>query len=167
MKKIIFLLLLSTFSYSQQINDLVLTPSGFEPSVVEVPNTSSEAIFKKVGSWIKKTYTNPDLVNVTDDSNNYIRFRGSDRIFVHNGFLVQDIPLIYTVEVEIKDNKYRFKIIELKADGYIIWDQIFNSKGEMRKGKYSKNYSEKLQEAMNTVHYSLFKFITEEEQDGW
>lgn len=86
--------------------------------VVELDGYKSEVLYQKSINWIKDNYRNPDEVIKTSIENKKIRFEGF--IQLNNPLLKVDNPesynngsLNYTIEVDIKEGKYRFNPTEL------------------------------------------------------
>jgi hypothetical protein len=82
--------------------------------VIECPDKSKEDIYKKVLDWISVTYKNPKEVLKASLDNDYIRFEGSSpNLIVHYSLLKYEYNGRYTVEVSVKDGKFKFDVIAL------------------------------------------------------
>ncbi len=108
---IVNLCLISFVLFSQDLPKLVLNEKGFEPVVYQVDSINASTIYKKVLDWIQITYKNPKEVLKASVENELIRLEAVNKgAFVRtfkSGTIV-DYDLSYTLEINIKDGKYRF-----------------------------------------------------------
>lgn len=118
MKKILLLIVLSSnFIFGQSPSKFEITDDGMTKFIVtEVPGKSAEEIYTKTIDWINKTYKNPKEVLKGEVINDYVRFEGiknelSCWLFLGSKVCYDDK---YSIEVSVKDNKYKFELIELQ-----------------------------------------------------
>ncbi|MGV0964945.1 DUF4468 domain-containing protein [Empedobacter falsenii] len=178
MKKLILAtaLLLSVLSYAQ--TEFNYTPEGLTPKylVVETPNKSQSEIYQNALGWVKESFKNADAVIQSTIENNKIRFEG----ITPNGVCVNRIGLTdctdvkYLVDLEFKDNKYRFEVIQMafyvKPNQYLSsnltgWRKVdlidgsayYNKKGELR--NKNNSYLPNLMSNLNRLNSDLKSYI--------
>jgi hypothetical protein len=143
--------------------------------VVDVDSMTQAELFEKTINWIKETYKNPDEVIKTTISNQKVRFEGfqSGVICVSALGLPTCYGATYTIEIEVKDGKYRFIPINIEyrvpASQYggastvtINFDnglQWYN-KGEVR--KMFKTIPSSIENLLNGLNDSLFAYLSSE-----
>lgn len=83
--------------------------------VVTIDSTTQQKNFNKSLNWIKETYKNPDEVIKTTIENKKIRFEGSERnlICIKSLGLNTCYNARYSIEIELKENKYKFTPLNL------------------------------------------------------
>jgi len=83
--------------------------------VMTIDSTSQQQNFKKSINWIKETYKNPEEVIKTTIDEKKIRFEGSEQnlICIKSLGLNTCYNARYTIEVEFKENKYKFTPLSL------------------------------------------------------
>jgi hypothetical protein len=168
MKKLLFLplLLITCFSFAQEIPKLKLTPTGVEAIVVNVDSLKADYLFKKAVNWVQETYKNPDKVLKTKIENEKIRVDG----FANNAWWYKTLGMKmsynmdYSIEVSFKDGKYRFEFVvgQFYTDGgqkfLANYSSFFKSSGEV-KGVYSEAVPS-LEETMNNLSLSFYNYVT-------
>lgn len=116
-KLLIVALLITQFAFSQSASKYVTSKDGFTDYVVtEVPGKSKEELYTKVIEWLNKTYKNPKEVLKAEVLNDYIRFEGSKQslyCYAPLGMAVCN-TVKYQVEITVKDDKYKFDVIEMQ-----------------------------------------------------
>jgi hypothetical protein len=116
--RILFLLLFFGWVHAQEPT---LTPSGFEPVVVEMPELTAEALFHKTEQWVQYFYKNPSEVLKARIGNELIRIEGfcNDCWSTKTLGIKYPMDFSYVLEFGFKDGKYRFdlKVRELSNDG--------------------------------------------------
>jgi hypothetical protein len=158
MKKIIFLLMISSSIYSQQ--SFEWSSTGVTDYVVtEVAGTAPE-IYSKTINWIKENYLNPNEVITMTIENEKIRFQGLKKDMTCMGSVCSDG--LYIIEITIKDGKYKFDPISLKfssnagsfefpINGNL--SMYYDKNGELRKG--SKETLDNVTVLLNTLNNNL------------
>lgn len=175
MKTIILsaMLFLSGLSFGQSPTKFELIDSGMTSFVVtEVDNKSASEIFSKTIDWINKTYKTPKDVIEGNVKDNYIRFQGVKKqlscFLLLGNKMCQDSK--YSIEINIKDGKYKFTVIELLAftglskdyptgwrtDKISTKEERENKKGEI-KARYQ--YEIEIPEHFNYLNEDLKKYI--------
>lgn len=165
-----FLLVISiifiTFSYSQEISKLKLTPIGVEPIVIETDSIKASELYKRALNWVQETYKNPEKVLKAKIENEKIRIDG----FAENAWwykslgMKQNYNMEYSVEISFKDGKYRFKYIvgQFFTDSgqKVLYDYntFFKKTGEIRSA-YSDAVPS-LDETMNNLSFSFYNYVT-------
>jgi hypothetical protein len=83
--------------------------------VMTIDSTSQQQNFKKSINWIKETYNNPEEVIKTTIDDKKIRFEGSEQnlICLKSLGINTCYDVRYTIEVELKENKYKFTPLSL------------------------------------------------------
>ena len=141
--------------------------------VVDVDSLTQTELFEKTINWIKETYKNPDEVIKTTIANQKVRFEG-----FQNGVICVSAlgtptcyGVTYTIEIEVKDGKYRFIPINIEyrvpASQYggsstvlIDFDNgaVWYNKGEIR--KMYKTIPSAIEMLLNGLNDSLFKYVS-------
>ncbi len=164
----LFLLLFSFTVNAQTLDSIRMKPSEFPPVIVDLPDKSSSEIYSKIKSWINRYYKNPSSVIVADEVENYVRINGATNYtFKYMG--TQSYGLLYTLEIEIKDNKYKVSFLNVKSPDLMTPGMpatFYDEKGGY-KGK--KSINEKMRNAvlleLNNVHFDLYNFINSKTKD--
>lgn len=159
MKKTIFLLMLiiSGFVFGQDIPIFQFSNSGFNNNVVyDVPNQNKEEIYNKVVEWVNINYKNPENVIKGKIENEYIRIEGYNDNGICNKFLgsLTCWGLYYTLEINIKDNKYKLSFFDIHT-----FEKEKQSIDIYQKTLYDKNGS--LKKSGETIYISLNKSIND------
>lgn len=83
--------------------------------VTDIPNKTKAEIYEKVINWIKTTYKNPESVIVSEIKDEYVKINGAASGLTT--YKILGIPYNttnkYTIEISVKDGKYKFDVIEL------------------------------------------------------
>lgn len=188
MKKTIlfFGLFSSSFYFSQAATEFKVTKDGFTDFIVtEVPGKTKEDIYTKTLEWVNKTYKNPKEVLKAEILNDYIRIEGVTSglsCYAPLGMPVcNDVK--YQIEISVKDNKYKFDVIEMqeyvKSSQYSTggWrslmpnnnSEIYFKKDGSVKGGY-KNYLNSIPDNFNSLNVDLKKYIetgVKSEKSDW
>ncbi|WP_445454064.1 hypothetical protein [Flavobacterium sp. 25HG05S-40] len=161
MKKLLFLLMLSSSIYAQ---DKFEWSNKITDYVTADVNGTAPQIYPKAVNWIKENYVNPNEVIKMTIENEKIRLQGFKKDFNCFGGACADGT--YTIEISFKDGKYKFDPIDLKLsnsagsfDFPLNTDlQIYyNKKGELRKG--SKEALDNVVGLFNGLNESLKNYI--------
>jgi hypothetical protein len=162
-------------------NNFIYNQDGLVPKfvVVDVDSMTQTELFEKTINWIKETYKNPDKVIKTTIANQKVRLEGyAEKIFCINSLgMAVCYGGTYTIEVEVKDGKYRFIPISLEYSDPnqprnfpISFDSGANwyNKGEVR--KVWKEVPSGVENLLNGLNDSLFKYVssqTETSKQDW
>ena len=158
-------ILISSFSFAQDIPKLKLSPTGVEAIVVNVDTLKADYLYKKAINWVQESYKNPDKVLKYKIENEKIRIDG----FATNAWwyktlgMKMNYNMDYSIEVSFKDGKYRFEFIvgQFYTDGgqkfLANYTSFFKSSGEV-KGVYSDAVPS-LEETMNNLLLSFHNYI--------
>lgn len=83
--------------------------------ITDVPNKTKAEIYEKAINWIKTTYKNPESVIVSEIKDEYVKINGATSGITT--YKVMGLPFNtsnkYTIEISVKDGKYKFDVIEL------------------------------------------------------
>jgi hypothetical protein len=176
MKTIILLLAISisSFSYGQK---LVLKPTGFEPVVYQIDSLKAPTIYKRAMDWVQITYKNPKESLKASIENENIRLDG----FTENAFIrtfksgsKSNYGLFYTLEINIKDGKYRFvftpnQIVtddKVKIFRFGIPD-FFDGKADVNGNTY-EGCASTLETSTNALAVSLYNYILgKKDNNNW
>lgn len=184
MKKLKYLftiVILSICTYSHSQDKFTYNQEGLSPEfiVVELDSIDQGELFESSVNWIKNTYKNPDEVIKTTISNKKVRFEGykSSLICVENIGISSCYNGTYTIELEFKDNKYKFTPLSIQfiagssvsinlKDG----SHYYNRKGNL-KNMYDKVPSS-IENLLNDLNKSLKNYLEEstiesESSDDW
>jgi hypothetical protein len=117
MKKILFLLLTTSSIMSAQETQFTFNKAGLTDYIItEVPNKTQAEIYLKVINWIKTTYKNPESVIVSEIKDQYVKINGATSGITT--YRIMGLPYFtsnkYTIEISVKEGKYKFDVIELQ-----------------------------------------------------
>ncbi|QBO57441.1 DUF4468 domain-containing protein [Chryseobacterium salivictor] len=150
-----FTVILSSTVFGQEKFDFSKEKGLSEYVVTVIPGHSAAEIYTKVNEWLQKTYKNPDYVLKGSVVNDYVRFDGvSAEVMCQNPdnkFIFDCIKIKYEIEIYVKDDRYKFSVINLNyyrprigayvAAGWYNLEQtgptVYNKKGEL-KGVYKQ-----------------------------
>ena len=192
MKKLLLMIAFLGFAFSvksqttteNSANNFTYNQQGLLPKfvVVDVDSMTQTELFEKTINWIKETYKNPDEVIKTTIANQKVRFEGyTDKMICISSL---GMPVCYggtyTIEVEVKDGKYRFVPISMAysapmqngpmRDFPISFDSgadWYNNKGEVR--SMYKNVPTYVGDLLNGLNDSLFKYMSSQsgKKEDW
>ncbi|HEY5592352.1 MAG TPA: DUF4468 domain-containing protein [Paludibacter sp.] len=154
MKRIILLLMISISSYSYG-QRFVLTPNGLRDSldteksyiVISVEGKTAKQLYDNAIKFINKTYKNPSDVIKGQTDSEYLKYEShvSDFISFKNSFLTAKFDVDYTTELNFRDGKVKFEIINLDMNkrtqnginrllfiGNMMSLGIYNKKGDLK-----------------------------------
>ncbi len=107
---ITLLITICFFTFGQE--KFIYNYEGLNPEyvVTKIDDQNQTKLFEKSINWIKETYKNPDEVIKTTIDKKKIRFEGSKENIICVNVLGAPacFPGTYTIELEFKDNKYKF-----------------------------------------------------------
>jgi len=174
-------LLFAVYSFGFGQEKFTFNIDGLNPRyiVVEIDSLKQAELFKNSINWIKETYKNPDKVIKTTFDNEKVRFEGSkdNLICVYSIGFVFCYTGMYTIEIEFKDNKYKFRPISveyrLPADKYsasrmaqvdlIDGSLYYNNKGVVR--KMYETWPTSIETLFNELNSSLSKYLLMPNED--
>ncbi|MQP63340.1 DUF4468 domain-containing protein [Flavobacterium sp. LMO6] len=167
MKKI-FVLLLFTLNYSySQIDSISSIYPNIDSKIVKLDSISDEVIYNKIKSWIQTYYKNPNIVLKGDIKNEMVRIEGVS-YFIYNWMGKQTAPMYYTLEVNIKDNKYKFDYLSVRLfDDKKQISYLYDNKGHLKKQRYIKDMYESILNNLNELHFGIYKYITNNNKNDW
>lgn len=119
MKKLVSFLaiLTSLIFFSQSPTKFEFTSQAMNPFIVtEIDNKTAPEIYQNAIAWLKKNYNSPDDAIITTIENDYIRFQGISKGLskVKALGITSENDVKYTVEVSVKDNKYKFELLKIE-----------------------------------------------------
>jgi len=144
-----FILTVWSLTFGQ--DKFIYDQEGLSPKyvVVEMDSLKKNELFTKTINWIKETYRNPDEVILTTIDNEKVRFEGfkDNLICVNSLGMVSCYNGLYTIEIEFKNNKYKFTPLSIEyrvpASQYSTGGRVsinfndgtvyYNKKGKLRK----------------------------------
>jgi hypothetical protein len=153
MKKLLllFFVVYSFSGYGQKLN---VTPDGLKNSVdiektyviIEVPNMTAKQLYDNAIKYVNQNYKNPDEVIKGKTDSEYLKFDtyNPELVFIKNGGIKQFFSAKYITELNFKDGKVKYEIIELAMNhtktnaplyftgGGLNW-YLFNKKGVLKK----------------------------------
>lgn len=147
--------------------------------ITDVPNKTKSEIYQKVINWIKTTYKNPESVIVSEIKDEYVKINGATSGLTT--WRIMGLPYNtenkYSVEISVKDGKYKFNVIEVQYyseptkyssggwENYQITEDINNNlykkSGEV-KGSH-KIADKAIPEYFNQLNKSLLDYINSNE----
>ena len=118
-----------------------------DPTIVFEVEGSSKDLYNKAINWINTYYKNPEEVIKGKIEGEYLRFDGFQKSLIHVKILglTTFYNVRYTIKLNFKDNKVRFKVLNLEyyssgsqysAGGWV--DMPFKYRTKDRKGKERK-----------------------------
>ncbi len=142
-----------SLSYGQTF---VLTPNGLRDSldteksyvVINIEGKTAKQLYDNAIKFINKTYSNPNFVIKGQTDGEYLKYdtHASDFISLKNSFLTAKFDVDYTTELNFKDGKVKFEIINLDMNkrtqngvnrlllvGNMMSLGIYNKKGDLKK----------------------------------
>ena len=167
MKKIILLfVLISGFTFGQSIPEFQFSNKGFNNNLVfDVPNIKKEEIYKKTIEWIKLNYNSPEKVIKSQIEDQYIRINGFNNQGICNKMLGTYFcwGLYYTLEIHIKDDKYKLILSEVytyereKTYVDIYQKTLYDRKGNLKKS--GEPIFNSLNKTINNVSSGLYDYV--------
>ena len=147
------------FEYSEKgINDYIVT---------KVEEKSTNEIYSKTINWIKETYKNPDKELKMKIENKKVRINGisSDLLFVKK----MSFPLDYTIEISIRDGRYKFTLVSLKlTESGTDYKKIPNFKTDKKLVKNFGESPQRIENYFNGLNQSLKQYILEKnKKNDW
>lgn len=179
MKKLLLMIAFLGFTFSVKsqttANNFTYNQQGLLPKfvVVDVDSMTQTELFEKTINWIKETYKNPDEVIKTTIANQKVRFEGYTQKMICVNSLGSQVCYggTYTIEVEVKDGKYRFIPTNMTYSAPVLGGGMgnysisfdsgadwYNNKGEIR--SMYKNVPTLVGEFLNSLNDSLFKYLS-------
>lgn len=142
-------------------------------AVLEFPNQSKTDLYAKAVKYIHKAYKNPDEVIKSDLKDESIRFISyKDDMKVSNGGVKVPVEIKYAIQLEFKDGKIKYEIVDqnfgmLTYTGN-IWKSypMWNEKNGKLRLEEEKN---QLESHFNTEAQLLVNYINgkSETNNGW
>lgn len=184
MRYLLFMIItFSSVLSNAQENDLqkafTFNHEGLTPKHVikEVADKNKKELFDKAINWIKETYNNPDEVIQMTIEGEKLRFKGiQENALCYYAFGIKTcFPAIYTIEIEFKDDKYKFNILTLelindeagRVDAIDLNDGsgYYKSNGSVR--KQFEYIPTGIENIFNGLYSDLNDYIVSEKNDDW
>ena len=179
MKKLInlFFATIVTISYSQDIPKVEITSEGISSIVVEIEGKTASELYQKTLNWIQQVYKNPDEVLKANIKDEMVRFDGFDKSVWSAKVmgLKSSYDVAYTIEIDFKDGKYRFKwntrefwVSESSTRAAFTESAFFKKDGSVRndyvdgKAEYEATIN-----AMNRLLYNYISGKADKKNDDW
>jgi hypothetical protein len=144
-------------------------------SVVFVGNKTAEQIYNSLNEWVSFTFTNTESVVQAKIENKMMRINGVSKS-VLGPFMGFYFDLGYTIQVEIKDGRFKFSVTNLTQisprapySKYPL-DGIFNNKGEIKSARKYQDAKSQIDAELNKLLFSLKSSIDGSlklENDNW
>jgi len=174
---ILFLLIFnSIYILGQQTIVTELNDNGMlmGQSVTTLEGQSAEEIYKKAEDWIAYTFTNTESVTQAKLEYKMIRLIGMSES-VMGPVMRYYFDLSYQIQIDIKEEKLRFTITELKqisqSSPYTkIGLEYLYKKGKLKKKKAVVKWKQQVDTQINLIQQSLISHITGKEKikkDDW
>ncbi|MCF6348713.1 MAG: hypothetical protein L3J20_10505 [Flavobacteriaceae bacterium] len=186
MKKITCLFLLISFlSFSQVKIDSLgyhLGEKGYY--VVDAPKKTAPELYKKSLDYINKTYDTPDKVVKAKTENSYLRCRFFDgnMTSIKRGGIPINIGGYIEIEVEFKDDKFRFKSfvpelfvnpddvtnrLAFQIKGGMLTNSFYTNKLKLKREVKKNGTKNKLESYFNKTLLLFSNFLTNTETEKW
>ena len=143
----------SKFEYQEKgLNDYVVT---------NVEGKTVDEIYASTMNWIKETYKNPDEVLKSTIENQKVRINGiaTNLLFVKK----YTFPIEYSIEIGIKDGRYKFELLYLNSivDGKTGADfkSVPNMKTNKKNIKLFGETPNRIENYFNDLNKSLKNYI--------
>jgi len=177
MKKIILLLLISFSGFSQETKFTYTQEKGLTNFIViNCEGKLKSELYKKIIDWVSVFYNNPKEVIKAEIIDDYIRIEGLQKNVSIGTFMGLETgqDLKYQIEISVKDNKYKFDVINIEyftpSSQYIIggWVpfEFNNTSNQYKNGKIKnsvKYLPDSLPKLFNNINDNLYNFIINNE----
>ncbi|MGV3461051.1 MAG: hypothetical protein ACO1N9_11435 [Flavobacterium sp.] len=157
------LILLITCTLQAQPPGLVLTPGGFEPVKITVPQMPNEKLVDLTREWAMEANRNydVDVTEVTDNSLTVTSFRNNGFIYRSKGETYQH-RIKYQMKFSFSGTFYTvtFSVPEIYNDDILLkytLPDYFDSKGNLKEGYTELKPS--IENTVNTLVESHYNFI--------
>lgn len=141
----IVFLLLGGFCFSQEYE---ITKEGLRDSknleidylIIEAKNNTAGELYLKAVRYVNERYTSPKEAIKSKLENQYLKYKTfvSDFAKVKNGGAKIPVDALYTIELQFKDGRVKFSLLDLDLGGITwagsVWKgyPIYNKKGRLR-----------------------------------
>ncbi len=160
MRKLLFaLILIPGFGLSvQERPDFILSGSGANSVVVEVPGMSAKQLYDKARLFIIKSYKNPNQVISADTSGELLRYTGGD---FYKGQMWAEGAYEFVCDLEFKDGRYKVSYPKLSstANPDATPAEMFKENGELKKRNHYERRKQNYEDLMNQNHERLKAFM--------
>jgi len=158
MKKVLILLLVFNFSFSQN-EKVVISKSGISEMINTIEGKTTTENYNSVLEWINKTFKNPDYVIKSKIENKYIRFYAIDSFKPKRSPVF--VNLEYMVEIEFKENKFKVAFLEvIYHESKEVPDSFYKNNGEERTDPYYITSKESIEQILTKMNEDLIKSCT-------
>lgn len=183
MKKIFLIILALYYQVNIQAQDTLsklntdipkfdLNKDGVAPIVLSFDTLKVNVLYKQTLNWIQETYKNPEKVLKANVENEKIRIDGIKmNAWFYKGMgttIWYDVE--YSFYIEFKDNKMRlsFSFGDTWTGGtksYVDYSKLYKENGELY--KMYKNTKSGMDQMMNELSISLYKYLKEVKKSDW
>ncbi|WP_233881834.1 DUF4468 domain-containing protein [Tenacibaculum piscium] len=173
----------------KKIKDLSLRKKSFEYNqlgltdyvVTNIDSVSQEQLFERTINWIKETYKNPEKVIKTKIGNEKVRIEGFQDNTICNKIFLSTFcyGAKYTIEISVKDGKYKFdptnltyRIPYTKSGPEPSVNNISFNSGQVfynRKGRLksvSNSVPRSIEDLFNSLNLSLKNYVKSHNKVG-
>lgn len=163
MKKIIlfFCMMISSCVFSQ--DSIQILPDRFTEVVVNVNGKNAAEIYSSVRTWMNKKIISANNSFIADDSGKYLKASGTT-FYTLNVFGKSKYRMIFDIEVEIQDNKYKIaflNVISPELADEKIPQTMFKKDGSIKGNKKANREMQKsIKDEINQIHFDLKDYIT-------
>lgn len=181
---LLFMILITGFTFGQDSQIFKFGPK-IESVIVKIDSTKypKEVIYSKLKDWINYYYHSPKDVLKSDVNNEMIRFDGYKEkgIKVNAPLMSQVEDIRYTIQIDIKDGKYRVTLVSLErffkdvvrnqystqsrwVNALSEVSSCYKNNGDLR--SYCKYYPLSFETLMNDILESTKNFITSQNNNS-
>ncbi|OJJ21383.1 hypothetical protein BKI52_12555 [marine bacterium AO1-C] len=141
--------------------------------VVNLPDTKKSELRKRCALWFAKEFKSSNDV-IQNNSEDNILGKGFTKIYINTGFEKLPVDVHFTISVDFKENKYRYRInnITYQAQtGPKVSIQQYQKRiaKKKKRGKkvfgYTKQYVEKTNKEIHSMCMSLEKEMSTKDDD--
>ncbi|AQX08033.1 DUF4468 domain-containing protein [Elizabethkingia ursingii] len=138
-----------------------------EDKIISLEGISNKDIYQRVIKWVNITFKNPDKVLKSNIENDLVKVNGIWNIDSRDYFGRTQLDLEYTMQIDIKDQKIRVNIYDLKGLGNFKYYLCFKNNGERRDTKEVRNYLISIEKNAEAFIFNLINYIKENSNSDW
>ena len=136
--------------------------------IIDFPNHSKEILYNKTIEWLAYSFRDQDVAELAKIENQMIRTQGYTT-GVFKGQMGYRLGLKYDIQFDIKDDKVRFSIYNLRsvsangANNFSLEAELLKN-GKLKKGKKFSNFKNEGDFAVNKIYFDFVNFINNSEK---
>ena len=170
------LVILPVIIFGQDHKTTLNNDGSFEMLIIsDLPDKTAKQLYQGTIDWIAYTFRNSESVTQSQVENKMVRINGVSSGVI-NGSLGYKYGLGYSIQIDIKDNKIRFRGYDLQIIGVDaartrsnIEPSLLKSNGDLRTGKASKKIKSDTDMELSRIYKSLIDSFSKniESNNDW